>query len=131
KLAGCQVHYARNGREALAAIEQEAPSLVLTDLLLPELDGLKLVESVRRLYPQIPIVLLTERGGEDIAIRALQYGAASYIPKKSLTREIASTLEQVLTAARASQRDEQLLGYLSGMELQFALDNDADLVQPL
>ena len=102
KLAGCQVYYARNGREALAVVERERPSIILTDLCMPEMDGLELVTSVRRHYPHVPIILMTARGGEDMAVQALQQGTASYVPKKSLPQDIASTLEQVLAAAHSS-----------------------------
>src|SRR5438132_582145 len=56
---GCRVVYADNGSTALAAIEQEMPHLVLTDLQMPAMDGLQLVEAVRAKYPSVPVILMT------------------------------------------------------------------------
>ena len=131
KLAGCEVYYARNGREALAVVERERPSIILTDLCMPEMDGLELVASVRRHYPRVPVILMTARGGEDMAVQALQQGAASYVPKKSPPQDIAATLEQVLAAAHSSRQEQQLLAYLNALELRFDLENDVTLVPPL
>src|SRR5262249_19640266 len=106
---GWKALYAGNGKEALAVLEREKPGVVLTDLLMPEMDGLQLVEAVRGKHPLVPVVLMTAHGSEDIAIQALQKGAASYVPKKSLARDLPETLEQVLTAAKADRYQQRLL----------------------
>src|SRR5437763_260852 len=72
---GWRVAYAEHGRAALAAIDAALPSVVLTDLLMPEMDGLELVEAIRRRYPALAVVLMTAHGSEEIAIRALRQGA--------------------------------------------------------
>src|SRR4051812_13957747 len=90
--AGFTVRLAQNGREALDLLRQEAPDLVLTDLDMPELNGLQLVESVRRDYPAVPVVLMTALGSEEIAVRALESGAASYVPKRKMPEDIVRTL---------------------------------------
>ena len=56
------------------------------------MDGLQLVQAIRSKYPGMPVILMTAHGSEDIAIQALQKGAASYVPKKSLARDLAETL---------------------------------------
>jgi CheY-like chemotaxis protein len=131
KVEGWRAVTACNGTEALEAIEREAPTVVLTDMLMPEMDGLELVEVIRERYPQIPVILMTAFGSEDIAIRALQKGAASYVPKKSLERELANTLDSVQTAAKAGQQHQQLLDSLRELEAQFALESDPALVPAL
>ena len=70
---GCKALYAGNGVEALAVMERELPTVVLTDLLMPEMDGVLLVQALRRRYPQVPIILMTAHGSEAIAIRALLF----------------------------------------------------------
>jgi CheY-like chemotaxis protein len=128
---GWRVVYADNGQSALAVLERQGPEVVLTDLQMPEMDGLQLVAAVRRLYPLVPVVLMTAFGSEEIAIRALRAGAASYIPKRSLDRDAPATLEKVLTAAHAERRYQRALGSLTQAELRFTLDNDLDLAPPL
>jgi CheY-like chemotaxis protein len=131
KVEGWRAVTACNGAEALEAIEREAPTVVLTDMLMPEMDGLELVEAIRERHPLIPVILMTAFGSEDIAILALQKGAASYVPKKSLARDLADTLDQVQTAAKAGQQHQQLLDSLTEVEAQFVLESDAALVPAL
>jgi CheY-like chemotaxis protein len=128
---GWQVVYAENGKHALSVIETENPRLILTDLNMPEMDGLALVAAVRKRWPLIPVVLMTAYGNEDIALKALRAGAASYVPKKSLRHDLASTLEQVLAAAQGEVRHRRLLGSLCKAELHFTLENDRSLIPPL
>jgi CheY-like chemotaxis protein/anti-sigma regulatory factor (Ser/Thr protein kinase) len=123
-----EVVYARNGIEALEAIKQEAPAVVLTDISMPGMDGLELVEIIRSRHPLIPVILMTANGSEEIAIKALQKGAASYVPKMNLTQEIAATIDQVLEAAKEQHRHRQLLGCLTGIELHFELENNPALM---
>src|SRR5262249_51241466 len=82
KMPGWKALYATNGAEGLEAIEGKPPDVVLTDMLMPEMDGLQLVEAIRSQHPLIPVILMTAHGSEDIAIQALRKGAASYVPKK-------------------------------------------------
>ena len=76
--AGFGVETVANGVEALRAIERQAPDLLLTDLEMPEMNGLKLVEAVHRRFPWVPVVLMTAFGSDEVAARALEAGAASY-----------------------------------------------------
>jgi CheY-like chemotaxis protein len=131
KLDGWAAVQACNGVEALEAIQRRPPTVVLTDMLMPEMDGLELVEAIRTRYPLIPVIVMTAFGSEDVAIKALQKGAASYVPKKSLATDLAETLEQVHCAAHASRRQQQLLECVTIVEFQFVLDNDPAIVPTL
>jgi DNA-binding response OmpR family regulator len=104
---------------------------VLTDLHMPEMDGLELVQAIRVRHSLVPVILMTAQGSEDIAIEALQKGAASYIPKKSLDRDLAETVQGVLDVHRKHQQWNRVLGYLARTENQFVLDNDPSLVPAL
>lgn len=124
------VTYAGDGREALASMEQELPDLVLTDLQMPGMDGLELVEAIRRSYAGIPVVLMTAHGSEDVAAAALRRGAASYVPKRDLAADLVETSERVLSVARA-QREHSVFGCLAETNSHFVLDNDPTLIKPL
>lgn len=128
---GMRPVYARNGVEALGAVAREAPAAVLTDLRMPEMDGLAFVEAMRARFPLIPVVLMTAHGSEEIALQALQRGAASYVPKRRLAEDLKKTLEQVLTAGRASVRRHRILDSETASESIFLLENDADLIPDL
>jgi CheY-like chemotaxis protein/anti-sigma regulatory factor (Ser/Thr protein kinase) len=126
-----QVAYAANGKEALALVKDRAPGLILTDLHMPEMDGLELTVEVRKSFPLVPVILITAFGSEEIAIKALQKGAASYVPKKNLAQDLASTVENVLTIAQANANQQRLLECLAQTESRFLLDNDPTLIPPL
>ena len=85
-----------NGQQALQEIERDRPDLVVTDMQMPEVDGLQLVKAVRATDNSLPIVLVTSQGSEDTAIEALRCGATSYSPKSSLSTDLVTTVEQVL-----------------------------------
>jgi anti-sigma regulatory factor (Ser/Thr protein kinase) len=74
---------------------------------------------------------MTAHGSEDIAIKALRAGAASYVPKKSLAKDLAETLDGVLSASQSNRREQRILDCLVHYETRFLLDNDTALVAPL
>jgi CheY-like chemotaxis protein/anti-sigma regulatory factor (Ser/Thr protein kinase) len=95
--AGFTTRTAENGDEALASLAQERADLVVTDLHMPKMDGLTLVEAIRTRFADVPVILMTAHGSEDIAARALQRGAASYVPKRDLARSLADTVRSILS----------------------------------
>jgi CheY-like chemotaxis protein/anti-sigma regulatory factor (Ser/Thr protein kinase) len=129
--AGLTVQYAGNGNEALEVIAHGGIDIVLTDLLMPEMDGLELVKEIRERNRLIPVILMTAFGSEEIAIEALKKGAASYVPKRNLAHDLAETLEQVLSVLKSGRDQQRLLECLTQTESHFLLDNDPTLIPPL
>lgn len=129
--AGHEVAFAANGREALDHLAADPPDVVVTDLQMPELDGLELVEAVRLRYPHIPVILMTAHGSEETAVRALQKGAASYVPKRSLAQDLAPTVATVLELARHGRPMSRMLEWLAYTESRFVLDNDVSIIPDL
>jgi len=128
---GLSVKSVAGGQEALQILKREPPDLVLTDMQMPEMDGLQLVEEIRGNYPAVPVILMTAHGSEEIAVEALQKGAASYVPKRNLARDLAETIANVLEVAKASRNQQQLLQSLISTESNFILENDASLIPSL
>ncbi|MDX1943824.1 MAG: response regulator, partial [Pirellulaceae bacterium] len=126
-----RVQFATNGEEALAAIEAAPPDVLLTDLQMPVLDGLSLVQQVRERFPFVPTILMTAHGSEEIAITALNQGAASYVPKRSLARQLVGTVVDVLAASRAGRAQRRLFECWQQTRFNFLLTNDDSLVPPL
>ena len=131
KFAGLSPTYAADGQEALDSIARELPAVVLTDLQMPGMDGLALVQGIREKYPRLPVILMTAHGSEEVAIQALRAGATNYVPKKALGRELADTLRQVLDIAGIDRRRQKLLGSMECRESAFRLENDPELITPL
>ena len=95
------------------------------------MNGLELVEAVRRRFPHIPVVLMTAYGSEDLAFQALRSGASSYVPKRALAQELPSTLAQILAAAASGRLRRRVLGCLDARASRFRIQNDPDLIDSL
>ncbi len=125
------VQYAANGKEALTMIEDSFPDVVVTDLQMPGMDGLQLVKTVRERFPHLPVILTTAHGSEELAVSALDGGAASYVPKDEAATKLLETVEQVLGVAHADRRSDRLSQFLTEEQFSFRLENDPSLIAPL
>ena len=128
---GFEVAYAASGAEALETMAVRLPDLVLADLMMPDLDGLQLMAEIRRLHPQIPVVLMTASGNEQMVVEALRGGAASYIPKVDLRRELVQTLQSVLEVSHESRSRALLMRSMTHSESVFVLGNNPAMIGPL
>lgn len=128
---GWRTAYARNGEEALASVAKLQPALLLTDMNMPHMDGLTLVEKVRDQFPQVPVVLMTGSGSERTAVAALKAGAADYVAKQALNLDLVNVVDRVLSAGQAARRRYQVLQGMKRRNSQFVLENDPALVPPL
>ena len=100
---GFVVQSAGDGVQAIAAIENNMPMLVVTDLQMPEMNGLELVASLKQTIPSLPVILTTSQGSEEIASQALKAGAASYVPKRELNDTLIPVLQQVMAVNKAAK----------------------------
>jgi CheY-like chemotaxis protein len=105
--------------------------LVLTDLVMPEMDGLELVAELRLTYPHVPTILMTSRGNEETVVRALQAGAASYVPKRLLGQELLDTVHRVLVVSSRQRGQTRLLAHMVQSHCSLVLENDCTLVEAL
>ena len=131
KSPGIEVEYAADGKEALRKTQVKPPALVITDLVMPEMNGLDLVAALVDQYPQIPVILMTGKGSEDIAVKALQAGAASYVPKTALHQLLVDTVADVLAMTRDMYSRQKLMESLKLGRFTFLLSNDADMIPTL
>jgi CheY-like chemotaxis protein len=119
-----KVRQANSGASALAAIGDDPPDIVVTDLQMPEMDGLQLVTATRIHFPRVPVVLITAHGSEELAVRALEQGAASYVPKSQLAASLLGAVDQVLELARGDRGYEALTQAMDYAEFRFRAEND-------
>jgi DNA-binding response OmpR family regulator len=98
KKAGYDVRVARNGEEALRAVAQRHPDLVLLDVMMPIRDGYDVCESIRAnpVLKNVHIIMLTAKSREVEHEKALALGADDYIVKPFSTRELVERVKQVL-----------------------------------
>ena len=106
---------ANNGREALALVEQLQPQLLLTDIAMPELNGLELTARITQSHPLVRIIVLSMHATEEYVWQALRAGAAGYLLKDTDADEIALAVKAVaagktyLTSAVSKQVVENYL----------------------
>ncbi len=131
RVPGADLIHAGDGAEAVDVLADDPPDLVVTDLRMPHMGGLELVKRVQATSPTIPVVVMTSVGNEQIAVEAIQAGAASYVPKSNFETHLVDTVEQVLKVSTARRQREQLLRYLDHAETSFAIENDPTLIPPL
>ena len=98
--SGFVVSTASNGEEAIAKIETEAPELIVSDVLMPKMDGRELLRSLRRDNNWIPVILLTQVGEAFERAMALEEGADDYINKPFEPHELVARIRAVLRRAK-------------------------------
>lgn len=128
KALNCKIDYAANGSEALEKIASGSPDVVLTDLQMPEIDGLQMVGEIRTRFPLVPVVLMTAHGSENIAVEALQRGAASYVSKTRLKQDLPEVVETVLSVVRTHRDQSRLADCVTRTSSEFVLPNDPSMV---
>jgi DNA-binding NtrC family response regulator len=103
---------AGSGEEALQALENTACDLVVSDLVMPEMDGTGLLRRVRQQWPQLPFILVTAHGSIDSAVAAMKEGADDYLLKPLHRDELVLVVKRLLAHAllrdsHARMLDEQ------------------------
>jgi CheY-like chemotaxis protein/anti-sigma regulatory factor (Ser/Thr protein kinase) len=130
-----KVVYSHNGREALEQLNSrdpanQLPDVVVTDLRMPEVDGLELVRAIRKKFQQIPVVLITSYGSEQIAIEALRSGATNFSPKSSLQTDLVRTVDQVLELSKRMRYNRDPSIHPPSKQIAFVLENELSLIGP-
>ena len=113
RIAGFQVDLAENGEEALKKIEKQKFDLVMTDLKMPQMDGLQLIKEISISSPETLTVLMTGHGTIDSAIEAMKQGASDYLTKPINLDETILRLRKVLDE---KQRFMRLKDYADQLE---------------
>jgi DNA-binding response OmpR family regulator len=98
KKAGFDVRVARDGDEALAAVENRAPDLILLDVMIPKRDGYDVCQTIRAnpAWQGIYIIMLTAKGREVDREKGIALGANDYVTKPFSTRDLTEKVKQIL-----------------------------------
>jgi signal transduction histidine kinase/DNA-binding response OmpR family regulator len=105
---GYQVRGATDGREALGIALEEDIDLIISDLVMPNLNGLELLEELRAAGKQIPAILMTFHGSEETAVNAFRLGARDYIMKPFTVEEMIDAIDGALAEARLRRERDAL-----------------------
>ena len=104
--AGFDVAVASNGSEALAKAGNEAPALIVLDLMLPDLDGIDVCRRIRQ-RSDIPILMLTARDDDVDKIIGLEVGADDYLTKPFNPRELVARVKSILRRSTPKRREPE------------------------
>ena len=117
--SGFEVSIAGDGEEALAKIEAEAPDLIVSDVLIPKIDGRELLRTLRRADNWVPIILLTQVGEAFERAMALEEGADDYINKPFEPHELVARIRAVLRRAKPGKPPLGAAWHLTCADLTF------------
>jgi len=105
---GYQAITARDGEEGLRKALTENPDLILLDLQMPRMTGIEVLESLKEHGKNIPVILMTFHGSEELAVRVFRLGVKNYIIKPFEIEEMLEAIEQALTEDRLRKERDQL-----------------------
>jgi diguanylate cyclase (GGDEF)-like protein len=113
----CEVEQVESGSDALARIAKSPPfDVVFTDLSMREMDGLQLLETIKRSSPKLDVIILTGYASLESALQAMRLGAADYLRKPARSVEIVHSVRQTILRRRILNENEALRGSLQTFE---------------
>lgn len=105
---GYRVRAARDGREALRIALTGGVDLIISDLVMPNLNGIELMEELHKAGKEIPTILMTFHGSEETAVNAFRLGARDYIIKPFTVEEMVEAIDRALAEARLRRERDEL-----------------------
>ncbi len=108
KRSGYRTGTAANGKEALAIIREAPPDLLLTDIRMPEMDGLELLAHAREIKPELVVIFMSAYGTIDNVMRLLQMGVTGFLMKPFTGTELERAVQQALLKAQAAHEAARL-----------------------
>ena len=115
---GYQVATAQDGQKGIEYALREHPDLILTDVNMPRMTGIEVLERLREANYEWPVILMTFHGSEDIAVQAFRLGVRDYIRKPFAIEEVLSCVERALVESRLRREREELLRQLENANRQ-------------
>lgn len=111
--------------DALTVIRDHSPEVVIAE---PTAGGMELVKAVRKRHPALPVLVVTDPGDEERAVDALRAGAANYVSRRNLSRDLIPMLNELLAVFHSQVKRAVFLKRMTGVEYRFELENDPDLI---
>ncbi len=112
--AGYQPLIAANGREALEILKKDGADIVISDLHMPQMDGISLLKQMRESDINIPVIIVTAHGEIDSAVNAMKLGASDYILRPFDLKTIELALDRALSIARLKEENDFLKAEIEG-----------------
>jgi two-component system NtrC family sensor kinase len=115
---GYQIATANDGQSGLEYALREQPDLILSDVNMPKMSGLQVLEKLREAKYEWPVILMTFHGSESIAVQAFRLGVRDYIRKPFEVEEVLTSVDRVLVESRLRRERQELLKRLENTNRQ-------------
>lgn len=122
---------ADSAAEGLRILESWHVDVVVSDLVMPGMDGREFLQVIGDRYPAIPVVLITSHGSDQIAAQSLELGAANYVSKQSLAEKLVPALTEILHSQQSAAFSQQVLQHVTRSRCRFSIDNDLEQIRSL
>ncbi|GAB3020176.1 hybrid sensor histidine kinase/response regulator transcription factor [Niabella terrae] len=129
---GYHIYCAVNGREALSILKHQSVELILSDLMMPEMDGLELCKTVKGHldYCHIPVILLTAKGNSDAELQGIESGADAYVIKPFKWKHLTALVKNLLET-RSKLKEKFNQQPLAGIATITTNSQDKELIETL
>ena len=120
-------YFAANGKEALAKAEKLVPDLIITDVMMPEMDGFELTEQIRKstIVDHVPVIMVTARATHDDRMKGLEAGADAYLEKPFHADELNIRAEKLMAQRTMMRRKfASVLAKATGQDLPVATETE-------
>lgn len=95
---GYEISSAEDGEKGLKWIEENLPDLVLLDVMLPKIDGIKVLRKIKKSHPKMPVIMMTAHGSVELAVEAMKIGAYDFLSKPVNSDELKITVRNAVEA---------------------------------
>ncbi|MGM0417734.1 MAG: sigma-54-dependent transcriptional regulator [Thermodesulfobacteriota bacterium] len=119
---------ARSGKEALEILGSDNIDLVLTDMKMPEMDGIKLLDNIKKINPDIPVIVMTAHGTVEKAVEAMKKGAFTYILKPFGNQALIEHIKHALAHSKIIRENIELKNFV---KTRFKFDNIIGKSKPM
>jgi len=128
RLGDYEVMEARDGAEGLQMFESFAPDLVFSDISMPVMDGLEMLERIRRKSHDTIVVMTTAFGNPEFTLKALRLRANDYLVKPVIPRDIIANLKKYAAVLAARSVEREVVGFILERYLKLRLDNRLEVL---
>lgn len=118
-------------RKALDEISSRRPDVVITDLVMPEMDGRELLRNVSHDYPTVPVILVTSKGDDQIAAECVSLGAVNYVPKRRLGEDLVKALREIVNSEKEARATRKVLKYVVQNRCRFEIESQLQQIWSL
>jgi len=121
-----EITLVQNGLEALGKLKEERYDLLITDLMMPEVDGMEVLHQAKKLHPEIMVIIITGYASLETAIQAVKEGAYDYLRKPFRLEELKISVDNACEKIRLQQENQRLIEYLRACKESSNNDQDSD-----